>query len=146
MVGGEFRIREELPFLLDMMHKIYAHKSIQLELQEGLNEVQLDRDDLLELFGNLLDNACKFASQTIRLRIKQTDNMLVLCFEDDGPGVDAEMLNDIKIKGMRLDESVQGHGLGLSICADIIDSYQGRLEFGRSDLGGLRVEVSLPLN
>lgn len=145
VVGGVFRIKDELPFLLEMMQKIYPDKSIQLQLQEGLNEISLDRDDLLELFGNLLDNACKFAKHEIVLQINKSNNHLNLCFEDDGKGVELALVDDITGKGIRLDESVQGHGLGLSICADIIDSYQGQLEFGRSELGGMKVEVNLPL-
>jgi signal transduction histidine kinase len=145
MVGGEFRVAEELPFLLTMMQKIYPAKKIHMDVQQGLNDIHLDRDDLLELFGNLLDNACKFASAEILLHISEADNALILCFEDDGAGVDPALIDGIATKGVRLDESVQGHGLGLSICADIIHSYQGKLEFSQSDLGGLKVLVSMPL-
>lgn len=144
-VGGVFRLQDEIPYLVEMMQKIYPQKSIDVEVQAGLTDINLDRDDLLELMGNLLDNACKFAAHKILLRINQIENRLVIIFEDDGTGVDSAAVDKIITKGARLDETVQGHGLGLSICSDIVESYQGQLEFGRSSLGGLKVTASLPV-
>jgi signal transduction histidine kinase len=95
--------------------------------------------------GNLIDNACKFARSEISVDIKADVDNLYLKIEDDGPGVKAEQLQAITVKGTRLDENVQGHGLGLSICSDIVRSYHGSLLFNASDLGGLKVEVVIPL-
>ena len=145
-VGGVFRLQEEIPYLLEMMQKIYPDKHIEVDIQAQLNSLNIDRDDLLELIGNLLDNACKFALHTVQLKVKQIEDRLVISFEDDGAGVDSDSVERILIKGARLDESVQGHGLGLSICSDIIESYQGQLNFGRSRLGGLKVNVTLPVS
>lgn len=144
-VGGEFRIHEELPYLVEVMQKIYPAIEIQLNIQGGVDGIGMDRDDMLELMGNLMDNACKFARNRVRCRVTEQHNRLVLLLEDDGPGVAVDLLQKITRKGARLDESVEGHGLGLSICVDIVNSYQGTLDFGRSELGGLRAEVGLPM-
>ena len=100
---------------------------------------------MLELLGNLTDNACKFASKNVSIQMKADPQHLHISIEDDGPGVETEQLDKIVGKGIRLDESTEGHGLGLGICADIIESYQGKLHFSRSSMGGLRVTIEIPL-
>ena len=100
---------------------------------------------MLELIGNLLDNACKFARSVARLEAGSIDGRLRLVFEDDGDRLDAEQLRQLKRRGQRLDERVSGHGLGLGICRDILGYYRGELQFDRSALGGLRVVVEIPL-
>ncbi|MCP4077938.1 MAG: sensor histidine kinase [Gammaproteobacteria bacterium] len=145
VVGGTFRINEELPYLLEVLNRIYPTINMQENYQGDLKAVNLDRDDMMELTGNLLDNACKFAHSTIKLDIKREQSGLTISVEDNGPGVDPALFEKITGKGLRLDETVQGHGLGLSICTDIIDSYKGRLSFSHSELGGLKVVAFIPL-
>ncbi len=145
VTGGVFKVREELPVLLQVMQKIYPHIYINLNIQNGLNEVNLDRDDMMELTGNLIDNACKYANQDVAVNIAMEQSDWVFDVEDDGKGVDQEQMALITGKGIRLDESRQGHGLGLTICADIVNSYQGKLHFSVSEMGGLKVRVSLPV-
>ena len=94
-------------------------------------------EKLTELLGNLLDNARKWAKTTVRVRYAPP----YLVIEDDGPGVPEEDLKSISERGRRLDESKQGSGLGLSIVEDIADIYGLTVSFGRSELGGLRVEI-----
>ncbi|HEY5719595.1 MAG TPA: sensor histidine kinase [Gammaproteobacteria bacterium] len=107
--------------------------------------VAVDRHDLYELLGNLLDNACKWAVGAIRVRAEQGSGQLQLSIEDDGPGVPAERLGELQRRGQRLDEAVAGHGLGLAIAGDIVARYGGALEFGRAEgLGGLRASITLP--
>lgn len=103
-----------------------------------------DREDLLELFGNLLDNACKWAAATVRLTVEEVPGMQVRV-EDDGPGCPEEELENIVRRGVRLDEAEPGHGLGLAIAGDVADSYGGTLTFGRSpELGGFMAVVTIP--
>jgi signal transduction histidine kinase len=146
VVGGNFDAQQEIPALLQVMEKIYPHVQIELDIQSSLPALNLDRDDMLELSGNLIDNACKYSTRRVGIQIEIQNDELKLSVEDDGTGVDTEHFHKITQKGYRLDENREGHGLGLSICADIVASYQGRLDFQRSKWQGLKVEVSLPLH
>jgi signal transduction histidine kinase len=107
--------------------------------------VPMDADDLLELFGNLLDNARKWCTATVRITGRQDDTHLHVSIEDDGPGVAQEQLASIGARGKRLDETTQGAGLGLSIVEDLVSAYGLQVSFDRSRLGGLEVRLSFPL-
>jgi len=99
---------------------------------------------MLELLGNLLDNACKWARQQVHCQLESVAGQVRITVEDDGVGrTDAELLQ-LTARGVRLDETVEGHGLGLAICKDITKLYGGTLVFGRSArLGGLAATVTL---
>lgn len=143
---AKFNLAEELETMVDVLHKIYPNIDIQIEFENQVKALGLDRDDMLELIGNLLDNACKFARQTARLKIGLIDNQLRLRFEDDGKGLEPEQLEQLNRRGVRLDETVAGHGLGLGICHDILDYYHGTIATARSTLGGLEVDLEIPLS
>lgn len=145
--GVSFDAAEELPILARLLTQIHAPKPIDIQLDDRTQgPLDLDREDMLELLGNLLDNACKWAGSNVYCGLWVEEGHLVLCIEDDGPGCSEEALADITGRGMRLDEEVSGHGLGLSIVKEIVDSYQGRIGFARATrLGGLRAEITLPL-
>jgi signal transduction histidine kinase len=106
----------------------------------------MDPEDLLELLGNLLDNACAWCAGVVSVSITRTSDILIEV-EDDGPGASGDQLEALVERGFRADESRPGHGLGLSIVRDLVESYGGAIEFGHSTaLGGLRVTVHLPAN
>ncbi len=144
--GGDFSMAEEMPYLISVLEKIYPHIEIDLVMDSEPVRLELDRDDMLELTGNLMDNACKFARGRVRLNASADDQKLFLIIEDDGEGLDMLQVEDIQQRGIRLDETVAGHGLGLGICKDIIDGYGGEMVFSRSDFGGLNVRVEIPLS
>ena len=98
------------------------------------------------MIGNLMDNAGKWAVKRIRCSVRRADDGWHLVFEDDGPGCSEQDLHLVSDRGTRLDESVHGHGLGLSIVEDIVRLYGGNMRYGRSEgLGGFQAEVILPL-
>jgi len=106
----------------------------------------MDAEDLTEVLGNLLDNACKWARGRVRVSAGSADGRLWLAVEDDGPGVPPEARERLTARGRRLDETVPGHGLGLAIVRDILARYPAVLRLDQSpDLGGLRVQVDLTL-
>ena len=102
--------------------------------------VKMDTVDLMELLGNLLDNARKHAHEIVRI----SHNGNTLTVEDDGPGVSVEQLPLIFKRGVRLDEKLSGSGIGLAIVSDLAEVYGLTLDARRSDLGGLAVTVGLP--
>jgi signal transduction histidine kinase len=99
---------------------------------------------LLELLGNLLDNACKWADAEVRLSVIERSDGFALSVEDDGPGIPEEQRTQVFSRGTRLDEQTHGHGLGLGIVRDIVDTWGGLLVLGESEWGGLKVVIELP--
>jgi signal transduction histidine kinase len=145
--GAQCDLAEDLPALVAVVQGIYRERALEVDwrVAEGLT-CRVDRQDLLELLGNLLDNAGKWAAARVRVAVWARGGALVLSVEDDGPGVPEAELEGLARRGVRADESVPGHGLGLGIVADIAGDYGGRVSLGRSaDLGGFRAEVTLPL-
>lgn len=124
---------------------LYAAKKpdIRIGIEPALT-LAMDPEDLLELLGNLMDNACAWCAGVVSVSISRTTD-IAITVEDDGPGCAPEQLATLAERGFRADESRPGHGLGLSIVRDLVDSYGGTLEFGHSEtLGGLRVTAHLP--
>lgn len=103
-----------------------------------------EAQDLSELLGNLLDNACKWASAKVRIAAKRANDRLKVEIGDDGPGIAAEQRAVALQRGGRLDEHKPGSGLGLTIAKDLAKLYGGTLTLGQSPLGGLKVELDLP--
>ena len=142
--GAHFDCAEELPGLLSMLGMIHSHGlKLEWQAEPGLC-LPWDREDLLELLGNLLDNACKWADAQVRLSVVRDDGCYVLWVDDDGPGIAAERREAVLGRGTRLDEQVAGHGLGLGIVCDIVEGWGGSLSLEDSPLGGLRVVIRLP--
>jgi two-component system, OmpR family, sensor histidine kinase PhoQ len=131
--------------------KVYARKdlSIELAIQEGGHFIG-DRGDLIELLGNLMDNACKWCRSKVRVAVTLAEgreagrNDLTLVVEDDGPGIAEENRAKVLERGVRTDEKVPGHGLGLAMVHDTVDLYGGTLRVDASALGGARFSLSLP--
>ena len=142
--GAHFDCAAELPGLFSTLGMIHSH-GLRLEWQAepGLC-LPWDREDLLELLGNLLDNACKWADAEVRLSLVQEGEGYRLWVDDDGPGIAAERREAVLGRGTRLDEQVAGHGLGLGIVRDMVEAWGGSLSLEDSPLGGLRVAISLP--
>lgn len=102
-----------------------------------------DESDLTEILANLLDNARKWTSTRVRLTVTHSEQDITLCVEDDGSGLRAEQMQQIR-RGQRWDETLPGTGFGLAITRDLAEAYRGRLELDRSQLGGLKAEVIVP--
>jgi two-component system, OmpR family, sensor histidine kinase PhoQ len=125
--------------------KVYSRKdlSIELAIQEGSHFVG-DRGDFVELFGNLLDNGCKWCRERVRVSALVEEGGLTLVVEDDGPGIAEEDRGKVLERGVRTDENVPGYGLGLAMVHDTVDLYGGKLTVEESPLGGARFSVRLP--
>lgn len=135
--------------LIAALHKVHANRALHIEV-EGHALFGGDRGDALELLGNLLDNACKWARSRVLLRLETTagpasgDAWIVIRVDDDGPGWGSSDPRELFARGVRADESRPGHGLGLSIVRDLVEACDGTLSGSSSDWGGARVEVRLP--
>ena len=145
--GALFSFSDDLPSLIKTLDMMYANKTLQLSINVPDNVIcPVDREDMLELLGNLLDNAYKWAVHKITLTVN-IDSELHICIEDDGPGTDPGKINELSKRGVRLDEKIQGHGFGLAITTDIVNDYNGSISFKHSnDLGGFKADITLPLH
>jgi signal transduction histidine kinase len=142
--GAYFDCASELPELFATLAMIHGnHLQMDWQAEPGLR-LPWDREDLLELLGNLLDNACKWADSQVQLHISRQAGGYQLLIEDDGPGIAATQRDEVLSRGSRLDEQVAGHGLGLGIVRDIVEAWAGQLRLDESPLGGLRVTLVLP--
>jgi signal transduction histidine kinase len=142
--GALFDCDAELPGLLATLNMIHGeHLALSYRAPAGL-QLPWDREDLLELLGNLLDNACKWADAEVRVSVAETANGFELSVEDDGPGIPEERRDQVFSRGTRLDEKIHGYGLGLGIVRDIVDSWGGKLSLLESEWGGLKVVIELP--
>ena len=129
--------------------RVYSQELINIDvrIESGLAFYGEQRD-LLELVGNLLDNACKYGNGQVRVTAHAVDSEdhrpgLSLMVEDNGPGI-AESNRELLLqRGVRGDERVEGHGLGLAIVLEIVSAYNGEINIEESDLGGAKISVSL---
>jgi len=144
-----FDARKQLEALGQALRQLHADRALDIVLEVTDRHYPLDREDMLELFGNLLDNACKWARSRVVLHIADeadTSDALACTIDDDGPGVPPDMIGRLGTAGLRSDEQRPGHGIGLVIVGDIVAQYGGTIDYAPSpSLGGLRVSVRLPL-
>lgn len=143
--GAPLDLALEIEALAATMRKLYRERELNIDcrVQAGA-QFHGDREDLLELCGNLLDNACKWARSRVQVSVRHEQG-LVLSVADDGPGCSPEGQRQIARRGVRLDESTAGHGLGLSIADGIAASYGAQMRFGSSaELGGFEVTLTFP--
>jgi len=135
-------VDEVLTKLLNSLAKIYHDKGLTFinNTQETDNEKSMfrgDEADLLELMGNLLDNACKAAKVTVLIDVKTVNKSLVITVADDGSGLTDEEKSQVLQRGIRADTYQHGHGIGLAIVRDLVSSYHGELSISKSEqLGG----------
>ncbi len=134
--------------LVRVMRKLAADKTVELVLPEAAPVFSGEREDLEEIAGNLLENAVKWARSRVRVSVTRQQAadgppVFVMAVEDDGPGIPEDKAREALKRGRRLDESKPGTGLGLAIVSELVSEYGGRLELGRSPLGGLKVEIVL---
>jgi len=140
----KFDIQREVPALIQVLQNIYRDKNLSITFSAAeIEALLIDREDMLELIGNLLDNACKWAKSKVSVSFTSSRDIHIT-IEDDGPGVSEHDITRLAQRGARLDETVSGHGLGLSIARIIAEQHGGRLIMGQSSkLGGFCVEVLL---
>ncbi|MFP5383453.1 MAG: sensor histidine kinase [Gammaproteobacteria bacterium] len=137
--------------LLRVMARVHAARELQFRLAPVPADAHFagEEQDLQEMVGNLLDNACKWARSAVSVSVsvgeQDASGGLHIRIEDDGPGIADDARARALARGGRLDESVSGSGLGLAIVADLARSYRGELRLERAESGGLRAELRLPL-
>lgn len=132
--------------LLSALQKVYASKGVSSQATLAPHSIFAgDEQDLMEVIGNITENAFKYGSSQVSIQSEIKDKQLLISISDDGPGVPAEQQTRILERGHRLDTSLPGQGIGLAVAADIIHSYGGKLNVSKSPLGGALFQLLLPL-
>ena len=144
--GERTEVAEALDELSRTLERIFGERGIEIdwEAEDGL-VFRGERQDLLELIGNVMENACKWGRRRVRATAAPDGpGFLKITVEDDGPGLKPEQREAVLRRGARLDESAPGSGLGLSIVEELAKAYDGTVMLGESAWGGLKVELRLP--
>jgi signal transduction histidine kinase len=124
--------------------RLYADRGLTIEVHADVSHVaRVQREDLDEMLGNILDNACKWTRGRVVLTSSVSGGHVVIVVDDDGAGIVAGMRDVVLQRGVRADEAAPGSGLGLSIVRDLVELYGGSIALGDSPLGGLRVTLTL---
>jgi len=141
-VGKSVAVAPLVKRLIASLGKVYHDRQIKAHvIIEDRLFYQGDEGDLMEVLGNLLDNAFKWARQSVEIKASRTGERLNIHIRDDGPGMPDEMISALLQRGVRADQSIAGHGIGLSIVKNIIDTNQGELRITRLPQGGSEVNV-----
>lgn len=127
------------------LNKVYQDKQIQFDshLPEDLT-VRVDEGDIMEVMGNVMDNACKWCKQRVRISVSLKDKRARFTIADDGPGVKGSEIEHVIQRGGRIDQSMPGQGIGLSVVIDIVTAYNSELTITHSDLGGAAFTFDFP--
>ena len=131
--------------LARVFRRLHADDGVRIEIDvPSSHAFQGQREDLDEMLGNLLDNACKWARARVKLMSSKHGQQIVILVDDDGPGIRPSIKNAIMQRGVRADEAVPGSGLGLAIVRDVAEVYGGSISLEASPLGGARARLTLP--
>lgn len=143
--GSRTSLRTVVDDLKFAVERMYQDREVNIKLcDKGDCRFRGDLQDLEEMLGNLLDNACKWARKHVEIRCRMDEDRMFISVEDDGPGIPEEKIEKVLKRGQKLDESAPGFGQGLSIVSDIASLYGGSLKLEKSQLGGLKAELELP--
>jgi signal transduction histidine kinase len=131
--------------LVRALERIHAEQDLSVEIDVPASHAfRGQREDLDEMLGNLLDNACEWARARVRLSCSKEGERIVIAVDDDGPGIEPSMREAVMRRGVRADEAAHGSGLGLAIVRDLAETYGGSISLEESPMGGARARLTLP--
>ena len=144
--GARCLLAESVDGLVRTLRRLYADRGITIEPSIQPDQVvQAEREDLDEMLGNLVDNACKWARTRVVVASSEDGGRVVITVDDDGPGLAPAMHDVVLQRGVRADEAAPGSGLGLAIVRDLAELHGGSIVLDASPIGGVRASLLLPL-
>ena len=144
-LGARTAVAESVEALIRTLQRLHAARGITIDSRVApMHAVRVQREDLDEMLGNLLDNACKWARSRIAVGSMIVDSRVVITVDDDGPGLDPALREAVLQRGVRADEAAPGSGLGLAIVRDLAEVYGGSITLGSSPAGGVSARLELP--
>lgn len=139
-------LRPILYRLRDSLKKVYHHQDFEIEIHvDDIDTVRMEYDDLMELFGNLMNNSCRFCDSVVDVNATREANFLVVNIDDDGMGFSTDNPADLLKRGMRDDSKTEGQGIGLAMSTEIVQAVGGKIELKVSPQVGARVRLYLPI-
>ena len=143
--GARCAVAASAESLARTMLRLQAGRGLTIDVQTPAEHiVRCQREDLDEMLGNLLDNACKWARTRVSVTSTAVSDRVAILVDDDGPGIEAEMREAVLRRGVRADEAAPGSGFGLAIVQELAALYGGSIALSLSPLGGLRARLELP--
>jgi signal transduction histidine kinase len=143
--GASCSIRESADALSRTLLRLHADRSISIDVRVASSQTaRAQREDLDEMLGNLVDNACKWTRTQVVVDSIENERGVTIIVDDDGPGLPQSMRKAVLERGVRADEKASGSGLGLAIARDLAELYQGSVALEDAPLGGLRATLTLP--
>ncbi len=137
-------INQLIQRLIDSLQKVYTEKNIHTTFTPSETAFfKADEGDMMELFGNILDNAFKWAKTRIHITCHINNHSLQVQIQDDGPGFPLHLIDALKQRGKRADETTPGHGIGLSIVNNIIESYKGEIRIHNNKKAGSHIKINI---
>jgi signal transduction histidine kinase len=146
-LGARSSVAESATALARTLLRLHADRGLSIDVHVLPDHtVRVQREDLDEMLGNLLDNACKWAKSRVSITSSIDGTNILIMTDDDGDGLDPTMRDAVLKRGVRADEAAPGSGFGLAIVRDLSDLYGGSIALDRSDAGGVRALLRLPKN
>jgi signal transduction histidine kinase len=143
--GARTSVNESIDALVRTLQRLHAERGLSIDVRVAAAQTAaVQREDLDEMIGNLLDNACKWAKSRVSIESAIRDGRVVIVVDDDGPGIPEAMQTAVLKRGVRADEAAPGSGFGLAIVRDLAELYKGAIALERAPLGGLRTRLELP--
>ena len=144
-VAARSSVAESAEALCRTLVRLHAGRGLSIETRVSAeHSVRVVREDLDEMLGNLLDNACKWAESRVAVESSEEGALVVIAVDDDGPGLPPSMRDRVLQRGVRADETAPGSGFGLAIVRDLAELYSGSISLETSPMGGLRARLRLP--
>jgi len=145
-LGTRTSLSEVADGLVRVLSRLHADRALTIDVDvAAAHAVRCRREDIEEMLGNLLDNACRAAKSRVLVHSRLEDSAITVDVDDDGPGLDAQLREKVLQRGVRADEHGSGSGLGLAIVRELAGVYGGTITLGESPLGGLRATLALPV-
>jgi signal transduction histidine kinase len=144
-LGARSSVLESANALARTLLRLHADRGLTIDVHvDPAHAVQVQREDLDEMLGNLLDNACKFAKSRVVITSSINESSILITIDDDGPGLDPALRDAVLQRGVRADEAAPGSGFGLAIVRDLAELYRGSIVLEHSPEGGVRARLRLP--
>jgi two-component system sensor histidine kinase PhoQ len=149
-LGAPVGVKALVDKIMASLQKVYADKAVRMDVKISPSlEFHGDAGDLMEVFGNLIDNAFKWCDSTVVASARDIESQDIIhhgievTIEDDGPGIPTKRVQQVTQRGVRADQGISGHGIGLSIVQDIVQLYGGSMQITNSDYGGASIRIRL---